>query len=447
MEYHFQGAARWSFGLATPNYAGALFAMLLPWIWSLGQGRKNPLARLGAPLVTLGVGFLIGKTGSRGAEVAAVFGCVLFFLAKRKQRPATWANDSGQMFMLLGAFLLGVAFSGMLARALPAYVQQDASIGNRLTLWCGALRMIAVSPAGWGWQMSGFQYGNWFQNTSDTLSYSGMVSLHLQIAVEFGLITAVGWALVQLLPSVWMLSAAILPESVCAAATATAIFSVAQIFSTLGEEPLLWIFYCANLFWVLAAFFPKRAPWPRWRSFVASGALAMIFLGVMYGAGKILVHSSPITVSQPQPGWLRLTTEEGRSIEPEVAVILDPRDFGNVPGHAIRRLFAQGECRSLWVSLWPQKNQAIPAGVKRVIASGRACHTLGPGSASVSMIHPAGRVASRPGDSVILPEHPGFDSLWWEDRAATGRVHLSHGGVIGDAADALREALSSAQRS
>ena len=73
-------------------------------------------------------------------------------------------------------------------RSAPAYVAQDASIGNRFALWQGAVKLIATAPlGGWGYLNTGASYMNWFQGVDDHTYYNGLVNSYLQIGAGLGL--------------------------------------------------------------------------------------------------------------------------------------------------------------------------------------------------------------------------------------------------------------------
>jgi len=66
----------------------------------------------------------------------------------------------------------------------------DRSVGNRVELWGGGLKMIAASPwRGWGAGESGRAYLNWFQDLERAERFTTMVNSYLSVAVEYGLPT------------------------------------------------------------------------------------------------------------------------------------------------------------------------------------------------------------------------------------------------------------------
>jgi O-antigen ligase len=193
--YFFGEHLRWNLGWENPNQAGAFVAMVIPWLWAWGRiACRNgavPVEKWLTLAFEMGLWFLLCKTYSRGALVAVVCVGLLeagrqFWLAKRKNegarasRMVNWLRISGVGLILAG--------TGLFSRIDPRYVSQDASAGNRLTLWKGGAQMIAASPwEGWGKGESGPGFMHWFQPLDAHESYAGMVNSYLHIGVEYGL--------------------------------------------------------------------------------------------------------------------------------------------------------------------------------------------------------------------------------------------------------------------
>lgn len=112
--------------------------------------------------------FLLGKTYSRGAFVAAVMCtlvCSVFFLLCR----ASKRNNIFRSLAIKAALITIVILpTGFFARISPDYVKGDASISARTTLWQGGMKMISQAPLrGWGYGKSGEEYINWYQDLDD----------------------------------------------------------------------------------------------------------------------------------------------------------------------------------------------------------------------------------------------------------------------------------------
>lgn len=213
--YYFGEHLRWNLGWSNPNQSGAFVAMFLAWCWMAacvtGRSWWSVVGRWFVLALELGLWFLLCKTYSRGALVAALVSGVLFFVwlrwTKRGQRGSpshevdTIRESDGPKSMRWGvaatrvigiAVLLGM--TDFFARVDPRFVSQDASAGNRLALWKGGLQMIHASPwQGWGVGQSGVQFSHWFQDLSGKEKYAGMVNSYLHVGVERGLPMLVLW--------------------------------------------------------------------------------------------------------------------------------------------------------------------------------------------------------------------------------------------------------------
>lgn len=294
--YFFGENLRWNLGWSNPNQGGAFVAMLIPWFWAIG-GRvvfrraggvnlfQNSLrCDFAATVILISelvVWFLLCKTYSRGALVAVVGSGVLFFLWNCWSSgflPVIRRNDSIKSDLLHNrrwriALMRGVRVTsvgallfatGFFSRIEPGFVSQDASAGNRLTLWKGGLQMIAEAPwGGWGEDQSGKGFMHWFQPLEANEQYAGMVNSYLHVGVEYGLpmlavvmTLAVGLVMFSFFSNSQKsdVSAVSLPQGVSAtvlmryamagAGCSLAVFLMANVFST------LWVF--GGLWWVPA---------------------------------------------------------------------------------------------------------------------------------------------------------------------------------------------------
>lgn len=190
--YFYGEHLRWNLGWENPNPAGAFVAMGIPWLWAIasGAGRqggwKCRLLGLVAFLGEAALWFLLCKTYSRGALVAAFVAAAVYFgLSIYRDGWRKAMRMAGVRGVMVIALLLG---SGFFSRIDPGYVVEDASAMNRLTLWKGGLQMIAASPwRGWGAGESGDGFMQWFQPLEADEAYAGMVNSYLHVGVERGL--------------------------------------------------------------------------------------------------------------------------------------------------------------------------------------------------------------------------------------------------------------------
>lgn len=256
--YFFGEHLRWNLGWHNPNPAGAFVAMWIPWLWGFAVMalRIGGRWRFTAPVALLlegGLWFLLCKTYSRGALVAVVAAAALFILMEWFRGERSHLRKTVPVRLAMVVILLIV--TGFFDRITPGYVVQDASAGNRLTLWRGGLQMISVSPwTGWGVGESGAAFMNWFQPLGANEAYLGMVNSYLHVAVERGLpvlvvfLTLVGAIVISGLLATMRIArgrcespSVACGDAIMAALCVLTVFLVANFFST------LWIY--RNLWW------------------------------------------------------------------------------------------------------------------------------------------------------------------------------------------------------
>lgn len=190
--YYFGEHLRWNLGFSNPNIAGAFIAVLIAFlspitaVWPKCKSVRFVFVLcFGAELI---LWFLLGKTYSRGAFVAAVMCtlvCSVFFLLCRASKRNNIFRSLAIKAVLITIVILP---TGFFARISPDYVKGDASISARTTLWQGGMKMISQAPLrGWGYGKSGEEYINWYQDLDDEREYAGMVNGYLLIATECGL--------------------------------------------------------------------------------------------------------------------------------------------------------------------------------------------------------------------------------------------------------------------
>lgn len=247
MDYFYQGALRWNFGFENPNHAAALIAALLPFVWLAGriwQPARFPLRVVWEAVcaaLLIGGWALLGLTVSRSGLVAAT---AAFIWIGWRTFPA-WR---GRRMFVAGCALVcaGVAVTtGILPRTTATLVTPDASATNRLTLWRGALEMLAIAPQGVGTGHSGAFFMNWLQASDATGGYRTMVNSYLTFLTEWGLPFGVlaGFVFLALvlvfIPG--KTSSSALTNSAIACQAALIAFAVAGFFSTTMETIQVWI--------------------------------------------------------------------------------------------------------------------------------------------------------------------------------------------------------------
>jgi O-antigen ligase len=182
-EFFFGSHSRFNLGWASPNYAGAFLASLLPAIWfAYDLVRLKPaFPRATIWLLEAAVWMLISLTYSRGALFAAVTAGIYWHWLRRVE----W--DGRALLLRLAIAVTGVMASGFHGRMLGGYVASDGSVLNRITLWRGGLEMLGAAPLG-GWTpgSSGRQFSEWFQPVERSEAYLNLVNGILQLGVEWG---------------------------------------------------------------------------------------------------------------------------------------------------------------------------------------------------------------------------------------------------------------------
>lgn len=189
--FYFGDQLRWNLGFETPNIAGAMVAVaiafLLPFTSKIPDKKRRRFAFAVLLAVEISLWFVLAKTYSRGALVAAgiCFICCNAFMLLRTESKCMILGIALAKAVAVSAILLYTGFSNRIS---PEYINNDGSTSGRIALWTGGLKMVAQAPVcGWGSDKSGEEYINWYQDFSDERKYAGMVNSYLHIAVERGL--------------------------------------------------------------------------------------------------------------------------------------------------------------------------------------------------------------------------------------------------------------------
>ena len=433
--YFFGEHLRWNLGWENPNQAGVFVAMWIPWFWGVGRvvERKWHFGSWLVLIAELVLWFLLCKTYSRGALVAIAAAGGFWFLGK------IWMERSGiggSSLSRLGLVrLAGVAVlllsTGFFARIDPGYVSQDASAGNRLTLWEGGLRMIAVSPLrGWGKGESGSGFMQWFQPLEAKEAYAGMVNSYLHVGVEYGLpVLGAVLAISILLLGIALPRCGAGAESAgksdwcrLAGGAALVVFLAANVFST------LWVF--RDLWWVVAfsglvmiAFFygGGRSSVFSFRSIlVGAGLLAALLCSGLFLAGKL--NRPEVEMMMDERQNLLVSHRDGkRSLR--ILFYPDQTVLGESWGKEIRRMAADPKFRDVEITIPGGEISTMGKHPQVILVCGRhaeegiAAAALYP-EARLVLVHPLGKPdaswANARNMSVLLPglDTTGGGGLW-----------------------------------
>jgi hypothetical protein len=346
-EFSFAGHARWQLFFATPNGAALALSLCLPVVWMMYPGvhdRRPPVAaRVALFLLEALIWFALAKTYSRGGYVAALCGMSAFhLLAAGRAGRSAWSS-------LLARSALAAAMcalTGLGARSSIPYIMSDASVLHRVDVWRGACKLISASPwTGWGFGNSGKFYVNWIQDGSAVHTYKGVLNLFLQVAAEEGLLSGFILVAVVLVGVAFPLAGrSALFRAHLAAASALLIWAVANQFSTLGEDVLLYVLPAA---WAVVAFDGVRrlAPGPRLRLAAVCGTAAAFVWAAVFAYGLDYQHAWHLR----NLGGRGIAVSHGQPDE-AVDLYLDLRVLGRVPGQRIRQaMLDQGGRREVRV--------------------------------------------------------------------------------------------------
>lgn len=270
VEYFYGDTMRWSFGFENPNKSAVIFACAVPMLWCLCQLSwriENKWLKISALLVTsgglLGAWWCLIMTFSRGGLVAAA--AALFYLmgraifrGRKSEAPRRKRAEVCLSIILVTVLAGGTVWNGLGARSTRA-LGKDASVGNRMELWNGALQMAAENVHGFGSGKSGEQYMKWYQPIQRHEGYRTMVNSYLTFLVEQGWLWS--GAVLAGFSLFWVWTKPRIGESVTVALRASILsFLIAGIFSTTMEDWRLWIIpvACAVVLGISAAVHGKR---------------------------------------------------------------------------------------------------------------------------------------------------------------------------------------------
>jgi hypothetical protein len=440
--YFFGEHVRWNLGWNNPNQAGAFVAMWIPWLWGLG---RLAAARCGGGswpawpvlLAELALWFLLCKTYSRGALLAAAVAGMVFFAWERLSGggKADWKLAAARLLGICGMLVA----TGFFSRIDPRFVAHDASAGNRLTLWKGGLQMIAASPwRGWGAGNSGSGFMHWFQPLDATEQYAGMVNSYLHVGVEYGLpvlafavalatgLAALGFAIRMAArrgPAVDFTASL----AGLAAAASLVVFLVANGFSTLWIFPNLWWLPTFSALVTVATCFVV-AGMRGWRvigrTSLAAGALSMAGAAALWGWGKAM--PSEVLVVRNRGGGVTVQ-DRTAPLAGRIWVFPDASVLGEPWGKELRRLAMAEGVRGWEISVGSascedRRPEVIVAGGGKIGEGFEALRRFP--SARLVLLHPLGKpeIPTLEGSrvSVIVPmlDTSGGGRRW---RAACGK--------------------------
>lgn len=323
MEFYYDGVLRWDLGFDNPNKTGALLATLAVGVWLFQAWWRGFGFWLSLVLCLICMVGLI-HTFSRGGLVAVLAGFLVltaFSIKDWRWKPACVA---GALALLVAGYALHL---GMAQRSTEWVAGEDRSVLNRLEIWKMAPAMMTDAPGGWGYGNSGDAFTQWYQETGRLESYRSLVNSHLTWLVELGwpgrVLYLWGWLLVALLcwPGYGR-------KGRGTALAVWAVFGISAVFSSVGEEPFLWMIPGLFLLGVLAGRF-REGDWPGRRPVIVTAGVAVAVAGLFLAVGKAMPGPSEIE-------RVRGATLVG-GLPPEYQIVgPDWKVMGRHYGHALR---------------------------------------------------------------------------------------------------------------
>lgn len=392
--FYFGDQLRWNFGFGTPNIAGAMVAVaiafLLPFTSKIPDKKRRLFAFAVLSAVEISLWFVLAKTYSRGALVAAgiCFVCCNAFMLFRTESKCRIFGIALAKAVAVSAILL---YTGFANRISPEYVGNDGSTSGRITLWTGGLKMVAQAPVcGWGVDKSGEEYINWYQDFPDERKYAGMVNSYLHIAVERGLPALFAALSILAFPlfadfRLWRKNG-----DLFALALGLALLSlcVSNIFST------LWVVSSIRYTGItIAAVSVIYAIFKR-RKILAFSKIAMLSISsaasiclCLYLAGLAL---QPKFISKHID---HITLTPDRPTDKRIAVIADKDTFGKYFGKTLRKAYVKANPETVLDIYY--KIPENTKGYDKFIVTGKISQTFqAPTSAKVVYINPIGNPPS-----------------------------------------------------
>lgn len=388
--FYFGDQLRWNLGFETPNIAGALVAVaiafLLPFTSKIPDKKRRLLAFAVLLAVEILLWFVLAKTYSRGALVAAgiCFICCNAFMLSRTESKYRILIIALAKAAAVSAILL---YSGFANRISPEYIGNDGSTSGRIALWTGGLKMVAQTPVcGWGVDKSGEEYINWYQDFSDERKYAGMVNSYLHIAVERGLPAL--FAALSILAFLFFADFRLWLKNgdLFALALGLALLSlcVSNIFSTLWiVSSIRYTGTTIAAVSVIYAIFKWRKILTFAKIAILSIASAVLICMCLYLAGLAL---QPKYISKHSD---RITLVPNKPTDKRIAVIADKDTFGKYFGKTLRKAYVKTNPETV-LDIYCE----IPKNTKgcdKFIVTGKFAQTFQPPtSAKVVYINPIG---------------------------------------------------------
>lgn len=427
--FYFGDQLRWNLGFETPNIAGAMVAVaiafLLPFTSKIPDKKRRLFAFAVLLAVEISLWFVLAKTYSRGALVAAgiCFVCCTAFMLFRTESKCRILGIALAKAVAVSVILLYTGFSNRIS---PEYIGNDGSTSGRIALWTGGLKMVAQAPVcGWGVDKSGEEYINWYQDFSDERKYAGMVNSYLHIVIERGLPTL--FAALSILAFLFFADFRLWQKNgdLFALALGLAMLSlcVSNIFSTLWiVSSIKYTGITVAAVSVIYAIFKGRNSLPFAKIAMLSIASAASICLCLYLTGLAL---QPKFISKHTD---HITLAPDRPTDKRIAVIADKDTFGKYFGKTLRNAYVKAKPETVLDAYCENPQNA--KGYDKFIVTGKFAQTFQPPtSAKIVYINPIGNPPPPSGLTNATIYLPRFDiynqNTKWINAAKKAKITYS----------------------
>lgn len=427
--FYFGDQLRWNLGFETPNIAGAMVAVaiafLLPFTSKIPDKKRRLFAFAVLLAVEISLWFVLAKTYSRGALVAAgiCFVCCTAFMLFRTESKCRILGIALAKAVAVSVILLYTGFSNRIS---PEYIGNDGSTSGRIALWTGGLKMVAQAPVcGWGVDKSGEEYINWYQDFSDERKYAGMVNSYLHIVIERGLPTL--FAALSILAFLFFADFRLWQKNgdLFALALGLAMLSlcVSNIFSTLWiVSSIKYTGITVAAVSVIYAIFKGRNSLPFAKIAMLSIASAASICLCLYLTGLAL---QPKFISKHTD---HITLAPDRPTDKRIAVIADKDTFGKYFGKTLRNAYVKAKPETV-LDVYCENPQNAK-GYDKFIVTGKFAQTFQPPtSAKIVYINPIGNPPPPSGLTNATIYLPRFDiynqNTKWINAAKKAKITYS----------------------
>lgn len=353
------GFERWQLWFDNPNKAAVLLAELAVIGMALLSDHRHSVRLLGVGTFLTSVYSLL-RTFSRGGFVSLVAGFAIMIFGAFRNRE----RRRLRLLCYAGVCACAVAASvhiGFFDRMAHGFSGNDKSVGNRIGLWCKVPKMIHDAPLGWGLGRSGEAYMQWYQPLEKHERYRTLVSSHLTVVVETGVVCGFGWILL------WSIFLACgcgfgrrLRCWLCLAEWL--VLFVAGWFSSVCENWELWVVPGLIHIFTIARFLRNQKALPNWRSSIR--ILFPVVVAYVTFLTIIMVVHSPSDIGRSSGRIMIGKGEPMIWIVPDAAVL-----GGELYPREIRDFFQNGGTGTFAVVEEPSQ---VPPDVDYVVICGAA---------------------------------------------------------------------------